>query len=435
MDDAYGDFLMRKISREKFEKTLGGILSAMPFDNGKKHFEVSIINENKKAPFFGFYIYPVLDSISEFAGDAINKEIGFNELCKKWKTIYNWYIEIDANCFDRSVFNFSPKELTAMTIHEIGHTIYSDKPVERWYRAYLEAKSRVKLSERGGAKVLYQLYCVPLAVACIQKNWVTPKNQLKIEYAADREALKYGYGDPLISALNKIIKASGSINDTDAVADKNVQSSVDWCTVNVTDLAHRRDKLKDELFYQGLKTNSNYFKAMAIYLLDQLGAGMRERYTGAAIEMTIDIFDDPKVMEHYQITMEAATMAKWDRLIDIANQTYTVDFANEAFGRKKSKTPQLPSQYEIDAISIEIDKIENHYDRTYVLDLIYKVLDDITVFEDWMGESDPNKLKQYANTIARYRKELEELRKSCLAKKNLEKEYRLFVKYPTGYEG
>jgi len=434
MDDAYGDFLMRRISRDKFEKTMSNILSAMPFDSGKKHFEVSIINENKKQPFFGFYIYPVLNDMTIFTQNIIAEDVvSFKELCDRWKSIKNWYIEIDANCFDRNTFGFSPKELTAMTVHEIGHTIYSDKPVERWYRSYMDAKSRMQMADRASSKILYALYCVPLAVSCMQKNWVTPKNQLKIEYAADREALKYGYGEPLVTALNKIIKASGSINDTEAVADQNVDASMKWCNVNVTDLTHRREKLKDELFYQGLKTQSNYVKAMGIWILDHLGARMRERYTGYAVEMTIEMFDDKNFVDHYKISMDSAAMGKLERLIDIAKQSAQMEIATEAFGKKK--TPKLPSQYDIDAISIEIDKIENHYDRTYVLDLIYKTLDDITIFEEWINATDPTKAKQYTSTINRYRKELDELRKACLAKKNLEREYRLFVKYPAGYEG
>lgn len=433
IDDIFSDFMMKKIPRETFEKRLSAALSNLQFVNGKKHFEVAIINENQKAPFFGMYVYPIMDSLDAMAESLVDG-ISYGELLKKWRYIDNWYIEIDAKCFDRKILNFNPKELTAMIIHELGHVIESDAPVERWYRAYQEAKLRTKLADRSSLKVLYLLYTVPLSLACMQRSWVNNKNQVKLEYNADNEALRCGYGDALVSALDKIIKVSGSINESENAKDHMVANSVEWCNANIVDLTHRKNRLKDDLYYQTLKTNSNFIRALGIRLMTLLGAKTSERYTGYAIEMTAELFNDPEFAQKYTVSLDAAIMTKWCKLIEGAKNGSNIAFANEAFGRK-NQPPKLPSQYDIDAIAIEIDKITTHYDRTYVLDLIYKVLDDITIFQEYLEANDPKKLGGYERKIHDMQKELDGLRKQCLAKKNLDRQYRLFVKYPEGYEG
>lgn len=431
MEDTFSDYLMKKISAEKFEKNLGIAMSALPLENGPKHFEVAIV-QNRKEPFFGFYLYPVMSQLEKFTEESVADDISFPQLCKKWKSIKDWYIEIDSTCFDRSIFNFTPKELTAMALHEVGHTIYSDRPVERYYRAYQEAKTRMKLADKASMKVLYALYTIPLAVSCMQKNWVDGKNRIKVEMAADKFLEEFEYQEILISALDKIIKATGSINQTEESKEQKVENSVQWCNFNVADIARRRDKLKDELYYQAIRTESGFFKALSMRILNELGVKMRERYTGYVVEATLDMLEDRDLFQKYTPCFEEATFSKLVRRVNIA-KNFDIEAAMEGFGKRK--VPQLPSQYDIDAISVEIDKITTHYDRTYVLDLIYKVLDDINIYEEYIALADPMKAKNTKGKIATMRKELDELRKACLAKKDLDREYRLFVKYPAGYEG
>lgn len=432
MEDTYSDFLMKKINAEKFEKNLSAALSALPLENGYKHFEVSIVNQNHKDAFFGFYLYPVMSELEKFTEDAVENNVSFKDLCKRWKTIKDWYIEIDAICFDRNIFNFTPKELTAMTLHEVGHTIYSDRPIERYYRAFQDAKSRMKLADKASMKVLYALYSVPLAISCMQKSWVDGKNRIKVEMAADKALQEFGYQESLISALDKIIKATGSINQSETSKDQAVDNSVNWCNLNVADLTRRRDKMKDELYYQAIRTQSGYFKALTARLLNELGIRMREKYTGYVVENTVALLEDPDLFMKYTPCFEEAQFSSLVRRWNMAHNEDPI-VAMEMFG--KNKVPKLPSQYDIDAIAIEIDKITTHYDRTYVLDLIYKVLDDIAIYEEYIQSTDPSKARAMKGKIASMRKELDELRKACLAKKNLDRNYRLFVKYPPGYEG
>ena len=101
---------------------------------------------------------------------------------------------------------------------------------------------------------------------------------------------------------------------------------------------------------------------------------------------------------------------------------------------KKNKCMKLPSEYDIDAISIEIDRIENHHDRIYVLDLIYNKIEQINNFRDYCEITD--QLPKYETKIKKMLSELETLRRAVLEKRNLNGgRYQVFVKYPHAYEG
>ena len=96
--------------------------------------------------------------------------------------------------------------------------------------------------------------------------------------------------------------------------------------------------------------------------------------------------------------------------------------------RKKIKT-ELPSQYEIDAISIEVDKITNHHDRIFVLDLIYEVLERVNNFEEAISP-DPSLVRKWTGKINSMKDSLDKLRQATLEKKSFPSSYKFFVKLP-----
>ena len=100
---------------------------------------------------------------------------------------------------------------------------------------------------------------------------------------------------------------------------------------------------------------------------------------------------------------------------------------------KRGRAPKLPSQYDIDTISIEVDRISNHHDRIYVLDLIHDRLDQIQEFEEFVEYT--GEIKRYSTKIKMLRDALDQLRIAVLRKNNFDKKYGIFVKYPAGYEG
>lgn len=437
MDDSYNKYLVGDISQAEMCRNLAAALSSFPYDAGKKEFTVQVTsNKTGNEKFFGMRVYPDIEEMDNFCKDLVNEgdKIRFTDIVKKWKKIDKWFLEIDGTCFDRNQFNFNPKELTALTLHEIGHIIYSDKPIEGFYRAYQEVKARMNSSDKATQKLMYDIYMIPLTLACMQRRWVNGKNEVQLEIIADKTVVELGYGQYLLEALDKITRAIGSLNSQNNQDELN--SSMNWCQQNIADIMKRKEQLKDELYYRAVRTKSNYMKAMTIIILDKLGFKLRERYTGYVVENTIELLSDPEVMYKYMPIVDAMESAKFDKFYNMMQSSNSI--AMEAiFNKRKKVKVELPSQYEIDAIAVEVDKITNHHDRIYVLDLIYEVLERINNFEEAISP-DPSLVKKWSAKIKQMKDELEALRQAVLAKKTFATSYKFFVKLPeaaSDYEG
>ena len=437
MDDSYNKYLVGDISQAEMCRNLAAALSSFPYDAGQKEFTVQVTsNKTGNEKFFGMRVYPDIEEMDNFCKDLVNEgdKIRFTDIVKKWKKIDKWFLEIDGTCFDRNQFNFNPKELTALTLHEIGHIIYSDKPIEGFYRAYKEVKARMNSSDKATQKLMYDIYMIPLTLACMQRRWVNGKNEVQLEIIADKTVVELGYGQYLLEALDKITRAIGSLNSQNNQDE--LSSSMNWCQQNIADIMKRKEQLKDELYYRAVRTKSNYMKAMTIIILDKLGFKLRERYTGYVVENTIELLSDPEVMQKYMPIVDAMESAKFDKFYNMMHSSNSI--AMEAiFNKRKKVKVELPSQYEIDAIAVEVDKITNHHDRIYVLDLIYEVLERINNFEEAISP-DPSLVKKWSAKIRQMKDELEALRQAVLAKKTFATSYKFFVKLPeaaSDYEG
>lgn len=434
IEEAFSQYLIGNLRDKDLEETL---VTYLQIGLSNKKFSISI-DTKKGNQFYGMNVYPSPQAIEEICDKVCNSQsMSFIELCKRWEGIEEWVIIIDPKCFDRNYINFNPSELTAMLLHEVGHVIISDQPIESFYRAYREANLQMKTAEKTSKKIFYMFYTIPLAIACSQKFWFNGKNDLKLEMKADKTLLQTGYAEHLVSAFDKIIKVIGSTNNTnDNRQYEKVYSSCIWCNQNVIDVSKRRDMLKDELYYIGIRNQNAYISARCYRVLDFLGARLRERYTGAVVE---SFLETTQKIDSGEIAFEQYIL-EWDpkRMMKLENLMYGVKPATEGvLNRRKNYRLELPSQYDIDRIAVEIDKIENHYDRVYVLDMIYAQIERLNDFEEAIS-FDKQKAKSYAGRIKQMREELAKLREITLAKKNLQKDYKLFVRLPAAaadYEG
>ena len=432
LENAYSRFLMKETTENQLCRDITTALNAMPLDISRKTFSVQVTNQKMTEKFFGMRVFPVIEELDEFCKELVNEDsdklIKLNDLTKRWKTIDKWFLELDGNLFDRNMINFTPKELVAITLHEIGHIIYSDKPVEGFYRAYREAKLRMTVSEKATQKLMYNIYMIPLSVACMQRRWINDKDQVEMEIVADKSVVELGYGDHLVSAFNKIVRNFGTMSTSENVYKSEMDSTMQWCNMNISDVMRRKEHLKDELYYKAIRTKSNYVKAITIILLDKLGFKMRERYTGCVVENCIDLLCDPKIMEKYEPIVVALETARFDK--QLQTMIYSEEVALEAVmnKRKKIKT-ELPSQFEIDAISVELDKITNHHDRIFVLDLIYEVLERVINFEEAISP-DPILVRKWTGKINDMKESLDKLRLATLEKKSFPSTYKFFVRLP-----
>jgi hypothetical protein len=435
LDDAFSSYLMDK-NDEDFCNKASAILSA--FDQSKT-FRVSIIeaSSKNKEPFFGMRIFPDRQFAEGLLQDMVNGEKAtIKEMCTRWQEIPIWEIEIDRRVFDQQAISFNPQELTAMTLHEIGHTTYSDKKIEVFYRVYKEAQIRLKTTEKAATRLLYMLYLIPLTLACGFKDWKIDEGDLRQEVFADQSVKKLGYGDYLISAYKKIIKAYGSGGYVNGASEENIVSrSIDFCNLNIVDLIHRKNKLKDELYRTGTSHSSNYIRKMISYLMSKLEIAQKRKYDGNIVlefAMPTD-FDDPNFLRDTEFIYYPQGFNKLMNHINMATNLAKAEIANEAF-RRKNKEIEIPNQLDVDTIFVEVDRIQNHADRRYVLDLIYNQEEKINHFLELCEINDSLKSKHYSHMQSMLR-ELEEMRKAVLAKRSFDKKYKVFVQYPAGYEG
>ena len=435
IENTFSDYMIGKINEKAFLSKLETALDNLPF-NSEKSFSVNISkNKSMGKDFFGFNVFPEIDKLEDICNKIANDDIKFKDIVKRWRSIKEWEIVIDSLVFDRSFIAFNPKELTAMLLHEIGHVTQSDEPIEQFYRAYLESKSRLKNADKVSKKVLYILYTIPLAVACTSRRWVNDKNEIKLEISADKSLIETGYAEHLINAFDKIIKASGSINRSEDMNYREIESNVEWANMNIVDVIKRRDKLKDSLYYKAIQTNSGYIQALCARILNFLGVRMRERYTGAVAEscMLNELINGEITLETHVPFYDIKKFGQIEARI--VREQNALEVANEAFfNKRKNSKVNIPDEYDLDRIFVAIDDIQNNYDKVYVLDLIYEQIEKLNDFEEAIS-MDETKSKKWAPKIEEMRQRLATLRKTVLSKNIAKKEYKVFVKYPEGYEG
>lgn len=429
IENCFSDYLMGKTKVDVLTDKLSKILSNYTIKGENKNFLVEVVNKNQKEHFFGARIFPIVDDLDKVASSLVMDKQNFKDLSTIWKKIDKWYIELDYQIFDKSNLLFTPQELTALIFHEIGHVIYSDKPIERFYRAYRDAYMKLKVADKASLQVLYTLFTIPLAISCMPRSWFKKDQLINEEIFADSTLSKLNYGEHLESALGKIVHAYGSIQDDDNMTDNKIKNSVKWCNLNIIDMTKRQKKLKDDLFYNSIKSESGYMKALSYKLLNILGVELRENYTGAVVESSIDLLLTDDFMSKYNSNFDIKIMGNLETRINATKESANRQIAMEA----KSKLT-IPSRYDIDAIFVEVDKISNHHDRIYVLDLIYNKIEELEKFKEIIEFDSSLKRKHFSN-VEQMLEDLEKLRASVLAKRSFGGRYKLFVKVPEEYEG
>ncbi len=459
MDDVYSNLLEGKISGKIFENKLSKILSNIELGKKPKKFTVFIIPTDKKVPFFGMRIFPSINEMNNILKKMVVDKESFKDLSSDWRDIEEWYMEIDSNIFNPVDINFTPKELTAMTLHELGHVIYSDKVIEKFYRAYINNYIKLNLADKSSIKILYMLYGIPLTVACRLRNWINGKNEIKIEYYSDTALTKYGYKEDLLSALNKIVKHYGS---TVASSDNNkddLNEAMNWANINIADLNKRRDNLKNRLFLENIKTNSKVIKMMSLKIINDFGIKLRETYTGAVLECSQDIINNPnffntydsfysnnslgniiKIMQYTQKKDQEVLAKESSDYMGMINRFSELEDSIRAIEHEEyitkiaveNSTPldddfKVVTQLDVDLLSRDVDNMENPNDKKYVLELLYSTIQKVDEFKDLIEINDTARNK-WATKLDHLTLQLNEIRKRILNTHDFGTDM-IFIKY------
>ena len=199
-----------------------------------KKFKVNIISSKERKYSFVMAVIPEKSVVEKITKSVANNDTKTETIVSLWKKCNSWIIEIDDRIIDST---FNEKELTALLLHEIGHVVDSDSVPKRivdvvqytFISSNFETKSLLK------KKVFNSLLSIPIVNACVYGN---TKNDLKKELKADQYAVKNGYLDPLLSAMNKIeIRSIGS---------NNMEKSMDFSMKTLEALKTRKGALMKE---------------------------------------------------------------------------------------------------------------------------------------------------------------------------------------------
>ena len=400
------------------------------------HFSVEFVNG--KDQFLGISVYPSIECISRLCNHICecNSRRKFNE---SWRRMNEYTIELDENLFERSIIAFNPQELTAMLLHEISHVAFSSKKAEKFFECYLANRDFIKLArDMSSANILASIfYAVPITTTCGMHEWAIGNDGMMRDWICDQVFGVKGYQEHMVSALNKIIRTYGNtVVISEDVQNHNIDVDVKWANLNIKDIVRRSAMTRSEIFYRASRTRSFTVRRAYLYIIAKLGVGLKDRYTDGIVAMEAVLADIDEgvrpftsVLSDYKFT--CTNMKKAAAIEGLSVRAFEDAPAPESI--RQRRPPKLPSDYAIDEISIEIDRVENHYDRIYVLDLIYNRLAEIDIFENYYTEI--GEIHKYAAKIKAKREYLEKLRQAVLEKKVLDKNYTVFVKCPKGYEG
>jgi hypothetical protein len=176
-------------------------------------------------------------------------------------------------------------------------------------------------------------------------------------------------------------------------------------------------------------------------LVKRFGTVIRERKTGIAFESLDDAFraieeSDAPVLENFIIEKDSKSTVNLETLLLRTEKlpAYEGLIMSDRNKTEKELKRLKVSDYDIDIIFVEIEKIQNPYDKVFTLDLIYNISEKLDVLED-MSEYDDSIKRKYLPKIKGWREKLAIARNKCLNKDISEKQYGLYVPVPKGYEG
>jgi hypothetical protein len=172
-----------------------------------------IIFTRSDSMFFGMCVYPMVDKnlVTEILQD--DKQVRFNQ----------YTIEIDSKILHPAL-QITPREFTAMILHEVGHIVNDPEPVDEVRKVI--ALQLVKKGDSLNIPKTAQYYTI---ISYGIKDTVRKMTSMFFIYRngevlADEFVHMCGYGDDLNSIFDKICKSGMKINDTSA----NKLTSLAW---------------------------------------------------------------------------------------------------------------------------------------------------------------------------------------------------------------
>jgi len=366
-------------------------------------FTIRILKTKNTDPVCLMSVFPEISTVNKIIQSIVN-ESPSSIIAEVWSKNKSWIVEIDRRMIDNFLAPFSARECTAVLLHEIGHTVYSNSIPQRIARvmkyefANLSTKFKLILKNDKFSSMM----SLPIIDSC------TTSSNIKEEYKADKYAKNLGYGPELYSVLNKISKPSIM------TPEKNMEEVFKFSTEMISNFEKRQGKL-----------NQN--------LLDKLILTTPSEYIKEYLKSTRAFYTEKSNQSDFYISDEIRMNYFTEKIHDIEDNYYT-----EFFIFKKKLKPLDP--YAIDYIQVQIDDIKNNDDKLLILSYIRNKLDtaqyyiDILQNDKYSGKYD---VPHSMNYLIQYRSKLQQLLTMCMQRKiRSDDRLRLVIdSYPPGYEG
>ena len=374
--------------------------------NTKYDFNVSVVSSNK---LFVMSVYPERSTIDKIVTALAN---GSDEkvISKLWETNKTWTIEIDKNIISSSqaapglYIDLSPKELTAMLLHEIGHIMNSNSIIGRvnLIVKYEIVRAGFRVKALANDFAFRNIMSLPILDSCIADKKKSGKD-LADEIRADKFVTSMGYRNELYNSLKKV---SAKLKSD---ADKDLREISSFSVDKLKELDERKDKLvKNDLLRLKEETTSPFLESVLDDTINMIFIDGENMYEGEKLDLSYE---------------------RADNLID----KYVTEFF--IFGQKDLKRID-PA--ELDYILVQMEGIKNHNDKMMLISYIYSKLDIINYYIDILQSPKLSKKYYVPHTMSQLQQMKERLlsyRDAIIKYKIPERNNNILVQWPNGYEG
>lgn len=391
------------------------ILSHKLTEEFKKTIRVQLLDNHVDLSMFVMATTPevsTLDKVLDYAADNASK---VETIVKIWQGANKWTLEINYDLIDL----LSAKELTALTLHELWHIMYSDRTIRRIKDGLTFAMSTTKLTSGViTSEKFKKVLRIPGIVSChlifnksqTAMEALAHKKYMEKELKADAFAADKGYRTALVDAINKLETAIGSSASTVQRAANSQASRI---------LLNLHDR-KDALARNNLSRMKNLFAGTALMeSVDELYADWFES-------------KDTDFMELFN-----------DDLSGYGGTLPSYLFEESTLFKKRLEPIQ---RNQIDYAWNRASTIQSEDDRTMLLSYVDSKLELVEWYlavADTPKLANKYKLPHSKPELLKLRLRLESVREKILNTRIAYTDYGMFGKdgsgivmyYPTGYEG
>ena len=397
------------ISSKIFNNEIGRIEDILKKEIGNT-YNIRLMDYDKNVMLRYMNITPDKSGIDKII-EGIVSNYRRKEIYGIWKNIKTWYINIDSRILDGKFF--TPRQLTAMLLHEIGHSLETntfvvDRVIDnvQWQLAQKNIGIKAVFNET----MMKYMLRIPVLRA-IKASKLSKQDYIN-EIGADYVAVVNGYAKELKEVFDIIVNQKTTVYQ----AMKNRMKEYD----KVDDL-HHYDGIIDAL----RKRRSNIARQqLKLMIIDKPVDYLNELYN--------DTYD-----RLFKTNPMKSESVNFDNLMESVINAYDNAYFTEAFSIFKKKLKKI-DKFTPDYIRIRMGDMKTNDDKLLLVSYIHSKIDLIDFYLDIL--KDPELSKKYiipnsTNELINMRKDLERSRELILKQKIEPVRYGLDIIYPKGYEG